>query len=78
MLLIAGIPSPLGSRDGAVVRALASHRCGLSLILGPSVTCGLSLLLVLALRFLLRSFQFSSLNKNQHSNIQFNQDRGAI
>ena len=37
----------MGSRDGAVVRALASHRCGLGSIPGAGVTCGLSLLLVL-------------------------------
>ena len=35
------------SRDGAVVRALASQQCGLSSIPGPGVICGLSLLLVL-------------------------------
>ena len=32
-------------RDGAVVRALASHHCGTGSIPGPDVTCGLSLLL---------------------------------
>ena len=37
----------LGSRGGAVVRALASHQCGLGSIPGPGVICGLSLLLVL-------------------------------
>ena len=37
----------MGSRDGAVARALASHQCGLGLIPGPGVICGLSLLLVL-------------------------------
>jgi len=37
------------SRDGAVVRALASHQCGLGLSLGPRVICGLSMLLVLVL-----------------------------
>ena len=36
-----------GCRDGAEVRALASHQYGPSSIPGPSVTCGLSLLLVL-------------------------------
>ena len=47
-----------GSRDGAVVRALASHSCGPRSILGPGVTCGLSLLLVLvpAPRVFLRGF----------------------
>ena len=49
-----------GSRDGAVVRALASHQCGLGVI------CGLSWLLVLVLapRVFLRVLQFSSLLKN--------------
>ena len=36
-----------GSRDGVVVRALASHQCGPSSIPGLGVICGLSLLLVL-------------------------------
>ena len=36
-----------GSRDGAVVRALASHQCGLGWISGLDAICGLSLLLVL-------------------------------
>ena len=37
----------MGSRDGAVVRALASQQCGPGSIPGPGVICGLSLLLVL-------------------------------
>ena len=37
------------SRDGAVVRALASHQCGPGSISKLGVTCGLSLLLVLVL-----------------------------
>ena len=37
----------VGSRDGAVVRALASHQCGPGSIPGLDVICGLSLLLVL-------------------------------
>ena len=37
----------LGSRDGAVVRALAFHQCGPGSIPGLDVICGLSLLLVL-------------------------------
>ena len=37
----------MGSRDGAVVRALASHQCVPGSIPRPSVICGLSLLLVL-------------------------------
>ena len=36
-----------GNRDGAVVRALTSHQCGLGSIPGPGVIRGLSLLLVL-------------------------------
>ena len=45
------IPALLtGSRDGAVVRALASHQCGPGSIPGLGVICGLSLLtLVLVL-----------------------------
>ena len=38
-----------GSRDGAVVRALASHQCGPGSTPGPGVICGLSMLLVLLL-----------------------------
>ena len=38
-----------GSRDGAVVRALASHQCDPGSIPGLGVRCGLSLLLVLVL-----------------------------
>ena len=37
----------VGSRDGAVVRALASHQCVPGSIPGPGVMCELSLLLVL-------------------------------
>ena len=37
------------SRDGAVVRALASHKCVPGSIPGPGVICGLSLSLVLVL-----------------------------
>ena len=60
-----------GSRDGAVVRALASHQCGPGSIPGLGVICGLSLLLVLvpAPRVSLRVLQFSSLHKNQHFQI---------
>jgi len=36
----------LGSRDGAVVTALTSHQCVPGSIPGPSVICGLRLLLV--------------------------------
>ena len=57
-----------GSRDGAVVRALASHRCGP----GSNPAPGLSLLLVLVLapRVFLRVLRFSSLHKNQHAKFQ--------
>ena len=36
-----------GDRDGAVMRALPSHRCGSGSILELDAICGLSLLLVL-------------------------------
>ena len=60
-----------GSRDGAVVRALASHQCGPGSIPGLGVICGLSLLLVLvpAPRVFLRVLRFSSLHKNQRFQI---------
>ena len=38
-----------GARDGAVVRVLASHQCGLGSNPGFDSICGLSLLLVLSL-----------------------------
>ena len=54
-----------GVRDGAVMRALASHQCGSNP--GGDAICGLSLLLVLS--FALRGFspglRFSPLLKNQ-------------
>ena len=37
-----------GARDGAVVRALASHQCGPGSNPGVEAICGLSLLLVLS------------------------------
>ena len=43
-----------GARDGAVVRALASHQCGLGSNPGVDAISGLSLLLVLS--FVPRSF----------------------
>ena len=60
---------PLGSRDGAVVRALASHQCGLGLIPGPDAISGLSLCWFSSL---LRGFfsgfsGFPPLSKNQHT-----------
>ena len=59
------------SRDGAVVRALASHQCGPGSIPSLGVICGLNLLLVLvpAPRVFLRVLRFSSLHKNQHFQI---------
>ena len=37
-----------GARDGTVVRALASHQCGLGSNTGVDAICGLSLLLVIS------------------------------
>ena len=48
------VTSVRGSRDGAIVRALASHQCSRGSILRLDVTHGLSLLLVLV--FALRGF----------------------
>lgn len=62
-----------GSRDGAMMRAVISHRyhCDLDSILVPGVTCGLSFLLVLVLapgggEGVSPGLRFSSLLKNQH------------
>ena len=68
-----------GSRDGAVVRALASHRCGPGSFPGPGVICGLSLLLVLipGPRVFLRVLRFSPLHKNRHSKFQFDPEMRA-
>ena len=56
-------------RDGAAVRALASHQCGSESIPGLGVICGLSLLLVLVLApkkgFFSGYSGFSSHLKNQ-------------
>ena len=62
---------PMGSRDGAVVRALASHQCGPGSIPGLGVICGLGLSLVLvpAPRVFIRVLRLSSLHKNQHFQI---------
>jgi len=61
------------SRDGAVVRTLASHQCVPGLIPGPGVICGLNLLLVLFSSLLREVFpqvlRFSPLLKNQHFQI---------
>ena len=58
--------TPCGSRDDAVVRALASHQCDPGSIPGLDAICGLSLLLVLVPvpRVFLRVLRFSSLRIN--------------
>ena len=61
----------MGARDGAVVRAVASHQCGSGSNPGVNATCGLSLLLVLS--FAPRGFSpgtpvFPSLQKPTFSN----------
>ena len=48
----------LGSKGGAVVRALASHQCGPGSNPGVDAICGLSLLLVLSLA--LRGFSLGT------------------
>ena len=61
----------MGSRDDAVVRALASHQCGPGSTPGPGVICGLSLLLVLVLAprgFSLGAPVFPSPQKPTHPN----------
>ena len=60
------------SRDVAVVRALASHQCGLGSIPGPGVICGLSLLLVLVFAHVApRTPVFPSPQKTNTSKFQF-------
>ena len=61
----------MGSRGGAVVRALASHQCGPGSNPGVDAICGLSLLLVLSFlrEVFLRVLRFSPLLKNQHFQI---------
>ena len=56
-----------------MVKALASHHCDLGSIPRPSVTCGLSLLLVLvpAPRVFLGVLLLPPSTKNQHSKLQF-------
>ena len=66
------------SRDGAVLRALASHYCGPGLIpaLGAiSGQCLLSVLVVLR-RCFLRVFRFPPSTKTNTSKFQFYQDTG--
>ena len=58
-----------GSRDGAVVRTLASHQCGSGSIPGLGVISGLSLWLILVLAprvFSLDTPVFPSPQKNHH------------
>ena len=66
-----------GRRDGAVVRALASHQCGPGLI---PVWCHARVEFIVGSLFtprvFLRVLRFSSLLKTQHSEFQFDQDRG--
>ena len=73
-----------GSRDGAMMRAVISHRyhCDLDSILVPGVTCGLSFLLVLVLApggggrgFPLVS-GFPPSSKTNISNFQFDLETG--
>ena len=55
-----------GCRDGAVVRALASHQCGAGSIPRLGVICGLSLLVLFSSpRGFLRVLRFSPLLKKQ-------------
>ena len=58
-------------RDGAVVRALASHQCGPGSNPGVDAICRLSLLLVLSFapRGFFRVLRFSPPLKNQHFQI---------
>ena len=56
--------TPLGCRDGAVVRALASHQCGPASIPRSGVICGLSLLVLYsAPRGFLRVLRFPLFSK---------------
>ena len=66
-------------RDGAVVRALASHQCGPGSNPGVDAICGLSLLLVFSLAA--RGFSpgtpvFSSPQKPTFPNFQLDQESG--
>ena len=73
------VPQTWGCRNGVVVRALASHRCGLGSIPGPGVTCGLRLLLVLvpAPRVFFPVLRFSSIPQNHNSKFQFDLEMRA-
>ena len=56
-----------GNNNGTVVTALTSHQCGLGLIPGPGVICGLSSSLLREV--FLWVLWFSPLLKNQHFQI---------
>ena len=59
-------PSVYSCRDGAVVRALASHQCGSGLIPRSGVKCGLSLLILFsAPRGFLRVLWFPLFSKTK-------------
>ena len=70
----------MGSSDGAVVRALASHQCVPRATPGPGAICGLSLLLALVLaRFFSGSSSFpSNTSKFQIPNSKFQFDLGGV
>ena len=66
------------SKSGEMVRALASHQCGLGLNPGVNDVCGLSLLLVLSLNCSKRFFSgyscFSLSSKNSQVLLQKSQN----
>ena len=71
-----------GARDGAVVRALASHQSGPGSNPGIDDICGLSLLLVLSFSYYSKRFfsgysGFSPSSKTNISKFQFNQESGG-
>ena len=70
------LDTSLGSRDGAVVRALASHQCGVGSI---PVRCHMWVEFVVGSRLALRVFSgfsgFPSSTKTNISKFQFAQDR---
>ena len=69
----------LDSEGDAVVRALASHQCGLGSNPGVDAICGLSLLLVLSFSpggFSPDCFRFPLSLKTNNSKFQFDQESG--
>ena len=66
-----------GGGNGALLRALASHQCGLGSISGVDAIRGLSLLLVFVPTpsVFLRVLRFSTLPKTQVSKFQFDPER---